>query len=130
MLLSSIAQEAVIALNLVPAANIGFDAVLDPDWTGETKILIQITDNVPEDRTQFGIFSWRSTLTISVVSDSSETAETIGKAAAAAVYKKFEQLEQTKHSGIWSIIKTGKSLQNIPGRTEFQCSSNFEVLHK
>ncbi|GHT29242.1 hypothetical protein FACS18942_10290 [Planctomycetales bacterium] len=131
MSIISIAKDAVAALNLVPAENIGVQAVYDADWQGETKIIISEEQTTAEDETQEEPLSYRTVLNVYCGSKDRNTACDIGRAAANAVYAAFVNLERKSGltNRIFSITKNMKTISNVPGREEFEAGRSFNIIH-
>jgi hypothetical protein len=128
-MITRIAREAIVAQNLLPADNVVTESFrIDPDWDGNPKILVQTEPAKPEDETQLGIGSMLTVLVLTCVGDDEPEVQDLINKAGAAVYQKFEELENTRRSGILCITYIEHDFGKIPDTCTFQAYTKFNVL--
>ena len=126
--IKALAQETIIALKIVPDEQVVLD-VLTVDWNGTPEVRIASEPSKPEDETQFGAFTETTIMGVHVLAVPREVAQAMKKQAADAVYARFEELEQTRGSGILCITPIEHNTVQISGSTAFHSFTNFQVLH-
>ena len=129
-MITGIALNVILALNLVSDEDVFVGGNLSPDWNGTPQILITTEPTKPEDVTQGSVISSETLLSINVVAETDQAAWDTAKAAARAVYKKFEELEpQPSTSGILCITLVEYDTFQVPNQSYFQAFVKFRVMH-
>ncbi|MDR0608737.1 MAG: hypothetical protein LBG58_01340 [Planctomycetaceae bacterium] len=127
--ISELAYDAIIALNLIPAENVGINAVISADWNGETRIIVSESESEQEGH-QLGAIAQTTVLTIYVLSRNHNTALNFCLTAGKAVYKAIEKLERKQGYGILAITRYQNGIKNVTDRTEFEAFRSFNVINK
>ena len=123
-----LAQDTIVALNLVPEEDVWID-VISPDWKGTPQVYITSEPTKPEGETQFGAISEETLMSIHALADTREEAVNLRKQAADAVYAKFEELELQRGSGILCIVPVEHSTVQRTDFEAYQSNTVFRVLH-
>ncbi|MDR1959384.1 MAG: hypothetical protein LBQ54_10160 [Planctomycetaceae bacterium] len=127
--ISEHAREAILALNLIPAEDVGIQSVLDSSWNGTPpRILISEGENNIEE-CQFGAVAQTTLLTIFGLSADRDTAITLCRQAAKAAFARIESLERKPGYGILAITRDASRVGNIPDSTEFEAFRSFHVIN-
>ena len=133
-MIAEIAKQAVLDANVLPAKNILFHEIVYADWDGQPKVQILLDETEPEDVTQFGILSYRSTLRINGLAVKSADAVKNGKNAAEAVAKRFAEMERRSNCGhaepVFTATKTQEKTQTIDNNRATVHTTVFDVLHR
>jgi hypothetical protein len=123
-----IAQQEIIALGLIPEKNV-MVTNNRPNWDGASRILITSEPTKPEDVIQSGIVSAETIFAIHSLAKDRQDAWDLVRKAAFAVYKKIEELEQQRGSGVLCITLVEHNLFQVPERSEYQAFVSFRILH-
>jgi hypothetical protein len=127
-MLANLAQNAILAENLLPTENVGINSVLDADWNGTPRIIVSTGETRSEDESQFGTLTAITPLTIHVLAADRQTALELCRSAAEAVLATFSEMETQRNTPVLCVTLTNKSIKNLADRTEFEAAWNFEIL--
>ncbi len=126
---AELARDAIMALNAVPAENVGIDEVVRENWNGVTRIVVSEGETIP-DECQLGLLSQTTPLTISCFTNDRQEAQNICRQIAQAVYRAMENLEHKKGSGILAITRGSSSVTNTSDCRGFIASRTFNVVNR
>jgi len=129
-MITDIARNAIIAQGLIPDEDVEIGVILNPDWGGAPKIVLNTNPAKPEGETQFGVAGVTTPLAINCVAETRQEAWDIVRQAALAVYQHFTALEIQPNSGIFCITMDEHNVFPIPDRTTFQAFVAFNILHR
>jgi hypothetical protein len=125
--ISELAYDAIIPLNLTPAADVGINAVVDADWDGTPRILITESEAEIEE-CQIGTIAQTAVLTIYCLAADRVTAMAICRQAAEAAFALMESLEGQPEEGILGMMRNTTLCRNIADRNEFEALRTFTVI--
>jgi hypothetical protein len=128
-IIRTIAKTAVAVKQLVPPEHILVD-VLDPDWDGTPRILINCEETRPEDVSLLTVMTETTVVYISVLSDNRDEAWLLGSAAGQAVGQYFDACALQGEYGIYSVDLLEKQTNHIPERNTYRSNYVFNILHK